>query len=103
MKSNISVVIRVRNEQSWIGHCIQSVLDFIEKPEIIVVDNNSSDESIKYASLFLEDPNLDKKNSNYTKIKFLNIQNYTPGRAINLGVRQSSNKYIFTACSLYTE
>ena len=61
MKSNVSVVIRVRNEQSWIGHCIQSVLDFIEKPEIIIVDNNSTDESIKYASLFLEDPNLDKK------------------------------------------
>ena len=39
----------------------QSVLDFIEKPEIIIVDNNSTDESIKYASLFLEDPNLDKK------------------------------------------
>ncbi len=94
MKSNVSVVIRVRNEQSWIGHCIQSVLDFIEKPEIIIVDNNSTDESIKYASLFLEDPNLDKKNSNYTKIKFLKIQNYTPGRAINLGVKQCSNKYI---------
>ena len=87
MKNKISVIIRVKNEEDWIGHCIQSILDFIEKPEIIIVDDNSNDESIKIASLFLEDPNLDKQNKNYTKIKFVKINNYTPGKAINLGVK----------------
>ena len=35
MSDKISVIIRSRNEDRWIGHAIQSVLDFIYKPEII--------------------------------------------------------------------
>ena len=42
-KADVSVIIRSRNEERWIGHCIQSVLDNIYKPEIIIVDNNSTD------------------------------------------------------------
>jgi rhamnosyltransferase len=94
LKKKISVIIRVKNEEQWVGHCIQSVLDFIDKPEIIIVDDNSTDKSIKISSLFIEDPNLEKKNKNYTKIKFVKINNYTPGKAINLGVKNSSNQYI---------
>ena len=41
---DISVVIRTLNEDRWIGHTIQSVLDFIPQPEITIVDNNSNDE-----------------------------------------------------------
>ena len=29
-----SVIIRVKNEERWIGHAIQSVLDHVFKPEI---------------------------------------------------------------------
>ena len=94
IKKKISVVIRVKNEQHWIGHCIQSILDIIEKPEIIIVDNESTDESLKISSLFLEDPNLDEKSKNYTKIKFVKINNYTPGKAINLGVKHCSNPFV---------
>lgn len=94
IKKKISVIIRVKNEEHWIGHCIQSVLDLIDKPEIVIVDNNSTDDSIKVSSLFIEDPNLDNKSRNYTKIKFVKINNYTPGKAINLGVKNCSNQYI---------
>ena len=90
----ISVVIRIRNEEQWVGHCIQSVLDFIEKPEIIIVDNNSIDNSLKNISLFKEDPNLKGKNRNYNKIKILNINDYSPGKALNLGIKNSSGEYI---------
>ena len=38
-KDKISVVIRTRNEERWIGHVIQSVIDHLDKPEIIIVDN----------------------------------------------------------------
>ena len=38
-RSNISVVIRTRNEERWIGHTIQSLLDHLIQPEIIIVDN----------------------------------------------------------------
>ena len=37
---NISVLIRCRNEEQWIGHSIQSVMDNFKKQEIVVVDNN---------------------------------------------------------------
>ena len=94
MKKKISVIIRVKDEEQWIGHCIQSVLDLIDKPEIVIVDNNSTDDSIKVSSLFIEDPNLDKTSRNYTKIKFVKINNYTPGKALNLGVKNCSNPYI---------
>ena len=36
---NLSVLIRCRNEERWIGHSIQSVIDTFENPEIVVVDN----------------------------------------------------------------
>ena len=40
---NISVIIRNRNEERYIGYAIQSVLDNFKDPEIVVVDNNSTD------------------------------------------------------------
>ena len=42
----ISVVIRNRNEQDYIGFAIQSVVDHLIDYEIIVVDNESTDESL---------------------------------------------------------
>ena len=49
---NISVVIRNRNEERYIGYTIQSVLDTFDKPEIIVVDNNSTDNSMNIVNTF---------------------------------------------------
>ena len=45
--TNISVIIRTRNEERWIGHSIQSVLNHLPNSEIIIVDNKSNDETIK--------------------------------------------------------
>jgi glycosyltransferase involved in cell wall biosynthesis len=91
----ISVIIRCRNEDRWIGHCIQSVLDLLNKPEIIIIDNKSTDETLQIVKSFKEDPNLkDKKNKKYTKINILSIADYSPGRSINLGVKNASNPII---------
>ena len=49
---NISVIIRNRNEERYIGYAIQSVLDTFDKPEIIVVDNNSTDDSMNIVNTF---------------------------------------------------
>ena len=35
-RDKISVIIRTKNEARWIGHAIQSVLDNLYKPEIIL-------------------------------------------------------------------
>jgi len=92
--SNITVVIRVKNEERWIGYAIQSVLDHLIKPEIVVVDNNSNDKTIDIVKFFAENPNLNNEANNYSKIKIVNIANYSPGRALNLGVKSASKKYI---------
>ena len=82
--NDISVIIRNRNESSHIGFAIQSVIDHIKNPEIIVIDNQSTDESMKIVSLF------DKYN-----IKKYSINgNYTPGKALNFGVKKSNNNTI---------
>ena len=49
---NISIIIRNRNEEDFIGFAIQSCLDFFDKPEIIIVDNNSTDSSLEIVNLF---------------------------------------------------
>ena len=92
--SNFTVVIRVKNEERWIGYAIQSVLDYLIKPEIVIVDNNSNDKTIDIVKFFAENPNLNNEANNYSKIKIVNIANYSPGRALNLGVKSASKKYI---------
>ena len=92
--SNFTVVIRVKNEERWIGYAIQSVLDHLIKPEIVIVDNNSNDKTIDIIKFFAENPNLNNEVNNYSKIKIVNIANYSPGRALNLGVKSASKKYI---------
>ena len=74
LKERISVIIRSKNEERWIGHCIQSVIEFLDKPEIIIVDNNSSDETIPIIKSFKEDPNFKvKKKITTQKLKFYQL------------------------------
>ena len=91
----LTVIIRTRNEERWIGHSIQSILDLINKPEIIVIDNNSTDKTLEIIRYFNQDPKLQNhKNKNYTKIKIFDISNYTPGKALNYGIRKAKHKNI---------
>ena len=90
---NISVVIRNRNEERYVGYTIQSVLDTFNKPEIIVVDNNSIDESMSIVRMFKKDESL-KDNKKYTNIKIYNIDEYSPGKSLNYAVTKCSNDYI---------
>ena len=95
---NISVIIRSKNEERWVGHCIQSVLENLELPEIILVDNNSSDKTVEVVRSFQKDPDLES-NGFYTDIKISSIDNYSPGRALNKGISLASNKYILIISS----
>ena len=81
---NISIIIRNRNEGEYIGFAIQSCLDFFYKPEIIIVDNNSTDDSLEIVNLFKD----------RTNIKITSINDYTPGKSINLGVSNSTKDLI---------
>ena len=88
MKTNIkhssplvSIIIRTKNEERWIGHCLSAIAtQSIKDYEIIVVDNNSDDNSVKIAE-------------NYAK-KIIKVTEFYPGKAINEGIRASSGTYI---------
>ena len=84
LTDNISIIIRNRNENEYIGFAIQSCLDHFKNPEIIIVDNNSTDDSLHTVNLFKD----------RTNIKIITINDYTPGKSINLGVKHATNDYI---------
>ena len=95
----LSVIIRVKNEERWIGHAIQSVLEFFPGCEIIIIDGNSSDESLLISKMFSKSKELNKVSASYAKIKFDTIKNYTPGKALNRGVNISSRENILILSS----
>tara|TARA_B110000008_G_C16965264_1_gene561713 strand:- start:1512 stop:2156 length:645 start_codon:yes stop_codon:yes gene_type:complete len=82
----ISVIVRNRNEERHIGYCLQSIVDFLGTDlQVVLVDNFSTDDSIRIANKF-----------DYLQIDKLEISTneYTPGKALNLGVNQSSGDLI---------
>jgi glycosyltransferase involved in cell wall biosynthesis len=98
-KTKITFIIRTKNEERWVGHAIQSVLDRVHRPEIIIVDNNSTDKTLKIVKYFMHDPQLNDESDhpsgkNYTDLKIVNIKNYTPGAALNYGIKKASNNTI---------
>ncbi len=90
----ISVIIRSKNEERWIGHSIQSVIDTFQNVEIIIVDNGSIDETLLITKNFIEDPNFINKNGSYADIKIFNLESYTPGKSINYGISKCKNENI---------
>ena len=59
----VSVIIRNKNEAEHIGLAIQSVLDHLgPKTEILIIDDNSTDDSLEVVALF------DRSNIKVTKI-----------------------------------
>ena len=80
-KPLISIIIRTKNEERWIGNCLRSIYKQTFKNfEIILIDNNSSDKTLQKARQYKID-------------KILNIKNFIPGKALNLGIKNSAGKF----------
>ena len=80
----ISFIIRSKDEEAWIGHAIQSVIDnFGSSVEIIIVDNDSTDDTLEIVNLFAK---------RFHNIKILSIPKgeYTPGKSLNFGISKVS-------------
>jgi rhamnosyltransferase len=76
----ISIIIRTKNEEKWITLCLNKVFSqTIKDIEVIIVDNNSLDYTLELAKKF--------------PVKVIKISNFTPGKAINDGVRASTGEY----------
>lgn len=77
-----SVIIRTRNEEAWVGRCLTKIFSQKNKDfEVIVVDNKSQDETL----------HIVKK---YPVKKIVSIDDFFPGRALNLGVAEALGKYV---------
>ena len=82
MKNLVSIIIRGKNEEDWLGLCLRSIHEQTYKNfEIVYVDNQSDDASINIA-----------KEYNVDIIK--KVKKFLPGNAINNGIKASNGKYI---------
>lgn len=87
----VSIVIPCRNEELFISECVTSLLnqDYpLRKVEILVIDGNSTDRTLKILKEIAE------KNSNVRIIQ--NPRNIFPA-AVNIGINQAKGDYIFIA------
>ena len=51
----VSIIIRTKNEERWIDHCLSAIAtQSIKDYEIILVDNNSNDNSVKIAGKYAD-------------------------------------------------
>ena len=80
----ISIILRNRNEGDYIGFALQSICDYIPYAEVIVIDNNSTDDSLDIVRLFKT--RLD--------INITTIDKYTPGRCLNKVVKLCNNEIV---------
>ena len=78
----VSIIIRTKNEEDWIGKCISAISkQSISNYEIIIVDSGSEDKTLEIAKL-------------HNKVKIIQIDKFLPGLAINQGIENSRGDYI---------
>lgn len=77
----VSIIIRTRNEERWIDKCLEAIAsqDYLNY-EIIVVDNESMDATLKKAERF--------------SVRVLTISQFRPGEALNKGIRTAKGEVI---------
>jgi rhamnosyltransferase len=79
--ASVSIIIRAHNEERWITHCLRAVSEQTYTDyEIILVDNRSTDDTVRQARQF--------------PVNVVTVADYTPGKAMNMGVRASMGKYL---------
>jgi glycosyltransferase involved in cell wall biosynthesis len=77
----VSIIIRTRNEERWIGACLRAVFSQTYRNfEVVLVDNNSTDKTVAKASAF--------------DIKLVTIDEFRPGDAINRGIAASNGEIV---------
>ncbi len=81
MKKKVSIIIRTKNEEKWISHCLKKIFSQTYKNiEIIIVDNYSTDKTLQKIKNFPH--------------KLIKIKKFLPGRALNFGIQKASGSII---------
>ena len=84
-RPKVSIIIRAKNEEKLIGECLKSVFNQDSKDfEVVIVDSGSADKTLEIARQF--------------PVKIVEYNHgqdtFKPGRALNLGIENSSGEYI---------
>ena len=80
--AKVSIIIRTKNEERWLMSCLSAIHEQEYRDfEIIIVDNNSIDRTVSKAKQF-------------GIKKIFNIDNYLPGKALNIGINNAEGDYI---------
>ncbi len=88
MENLISIIIRTKNEERWIGSCLRKIVEQRKvKSEVIIVDNLSKDKTLEICKRF--------------KTKIVKIKNFLPGKAINMGIKKSKGSVIVFPSFIY--
>lgn len=78
----ISIIVRTKDEERWITHCLQGIFNQTHTHlEVILVDNESTDKTVEKARQF-------------PITAVVACTEYRPGKALNVGIRQSTGEYI---------
>jgi glycosyltransferase involved in cell wall biosynthesis len=82
MMPEISIIVRTKNEERWIGHCLAMIYQQDYKNfEVVLVDNASTDHTIQVAQRF-------------PLASIIYIDKFLPGKALNEGILASSGRFI---------
>ncbi len=78
----ISIIIRTKNEERWISHCLKMVFAQDRKDvEVILVDSGSTDGTVEAAKRF-------------PLAQVVALTEFRPGAAINAGIRKSKGEFL---------
>ena len=79
---SVSIVIRTKNEEQWIGHCLDSIFSQSYRvSEVVIVDNGSTDNTLKICS-------------RYKDVKVIKIKKYLPGLSLNRGIAETKSELV---------
>ena len=80
--SLVSIIIRTKNEEAWIGRCLDAIKEqTYGNHEIILVDTGSTDNTLEILK-------------NYDVNLIIYDEKYIPGKALNSGCREAKGEYL---------
>ena len=80
--SLVSIIIRTKDEDAWIGRCLDTIkTQTYQNYEIILVDTGSTDNTLKILK-------------NYNVNLVIYDEKYIPGKALNYGCREAKGEYL---------
>ncbi|EPD59552.1 glycosyltransferase family 2 protein [Faecalimonas umbilicata] len=86
MKPKVSVIVPIYNAEEYLAQCIESVLaQTLKEIELILIDDGSTDESLKICNAYSETDN---------RIQVFSNRNVGQGLERNFGVKKATGEYI---------